>query len=548
MSRKKQRMEGKGALEIIEETTHLIRNLPAEILILYYAGSLPFVLGFLYFWADMSRNPFARNYNAESAFIVAVLFLWMKSWQTVFAVKLRTIISGEPEENWSLPKIGRMITQQALFQPTGLVVLPVSLIITIPFGWTYAFYQNITVLGGGKKTKMRSLYMDAVRNSAHFPGQNHLVLLILSLFWIFVFLNVVSILYLTPYILNSFFGVETIFHRAGWSMINSTFLAISWSITYLIVDPFVKGVYLLRTFYRESISSGVDLKADLKKLRISSRTLIVLILFTGISLNPINQVMAETIKASKKISNNEIFAGELDDSIDEIIKGREYQWRMPKIETKKEKTKGFLSSFIDEVMKTVSKWIEDLFNWLKDIFELLAPDKEYHKQERYKSFPIQYLIYLLLFIAISVLAIFGWRSLKKNRATALQPEEQITAPAPDISNENVSADELPANRWLEMGRDLMEKGNLRFALRAFYLASLSHLATQNMISIASFKSNREYENELRRKAHTLPDLVNAFSINVRTFEEIWYGMHDVTNEIVMTFEVNQNKIMVAGES
>ena len=51
----------KSALRIIEEAVHLLRTGPGLLLSVYYLGSVPFVLGLLYFWADMSRSPNANE-------------------------------------------------------------------------------------------------------------------------------------------------------------------------------------------------------------------------------------------------------------------------------------------------------------------------------------------------------------------------------------------------------------------------------------------------------------------------------------------------------
>ena len=92
----RQRQPGPGAIELIEEAIHLLRAAPAATLATYYLGTLPFILGLLYFWADMGRSPFAFEHQAEAALGVAALFLWMKFWQAVFAANLRARMVGEP--------------------------------------------------------------------------------------------------------------------------------------------------------------------------------------------------------------------------------------------------------------------------------------------------------------------------------------------------------------------------------------------------------------------------------------------------------------------
>src|SRR5689334_19884940 len=90
------RHPAKPAVELIEEAIHLIRGAPLSTVATYYLGTLPFVLGLLYFWTDMSRSPFAAKHLAEAAFGMAGLFIWMKFWQGVFACNLRARLTGDP--------------------------------------------------------------------------------------------------------------------------------------------------------------------------------------------------------------------------------------------------------------------------------------------------------------------------------------------------------------------------------------------------------------------------------------------------------------------
>ncbi len=264
MSRKKRRQSGKSAVGIIEEATHLLRILPASIFIGYYVGSLPFVAGFLYFWADMSRDAFAYRHAAEASFVVAVLFVWMKCLQAVFAEQLSTLISNGPSIGWSIKRVLRLIVIQTAVQPTGLLTLPVAALALVPLGWTYAFYQNVTVLGGRGTAGIGDVCRKSFRQAMLFQAQNHILLSILSLFGFFVFLNTVMVMFMTPHMLNTFFGIETVFTRAGLSMFNTTFFAAALVIVYVLVDPLMKAIYTLRCFYGESLHTGEDLLVELK--------------------------------------------------------------------------------------------------------------------------------------------------------------------------------------------------------------------------------------------------------------------------------------------
>src|SRR5437867_11736419 len=112
-------------LELIEQATHLLRLAPAGTLASYYIGVLPFLLGLLYFWSDMSRGAFAHRHAAEEALGVALLFLWMKTWQAVFAAHLRARLCGETSARWTFRRWLRVALLQTVVQPIGLfLVLP----------------------------------------------------------------------------------------------------------------------------------------------------------------------------------------------------------------------------------------------------------------------------------------------------------------------------------------------------------------------------------------------------------------------------------------
>ena len=139
-----------GGLELVEEATHVLRAAPAAALAAYYIGSLPFVLGVLYFWADMSRNPFARRHDIEEALGLTLLFLWMKFWQVVFVRQIHASRVREPAPAWSLARIWRIAVTQTMLQPWGLFLVPLALITVLPFPAVYAFFQNTTVLDYGE--------------------------------------------------------------------------------------------------------------------------------------------------------------------------------------------------------------------------------------------------------------------------------------------------------------------------------------------------------------------------------------------------------------
>jgi len=113
---------------------------------------------------------------------------------------------------------------------------------------------------------------------------------------------------------------------------------------------------------------------------------------------------------------------------------------------------------------------------------------------------------------------------------------------PDLNEENVTADQLPEDGWLALARGLMEQGELRLALRAFYLATLAHLGHRELIRLARHKSNLDYDRELERRARGNAGLLDAFDENLLLFERAWYGEHAVTPDTLTGFSQNIERI------
>jgi len=265
MSRRHLRRTGPGPLELIEEAVHLLRLAPWAVLGGYYLGSLPFVLGLLYFWTDMSRGSAAYKHCAPASFAVALLFLWMKTWQAIFARQLKEQIAGRSASVVALSGFVRTAINQTILQPSGLFLLPLSLLLLLPFGWLFAFYQSVNAFAAEDGAAAKHVFQRAARQAQLWPRQNHAMLGVLFFFGLVVFLDVAIGLATVPSLVKMLFGIENAFTRSPWGLLNSTFMATVGALTYLSLDPLVKAVYLLRCFYGESQHTGEDLRTELKQ-------------------------------------------------------------------------------------------------------------------------------------------------------------------------------------------------------------------------------------------------------------------------------------------
>ena len=560
MSRKHLRRKGPGPLELIEEAVHVLRLSPWSVLGGYYLGSLPFLLGLLYFWADMSRGSMAYEHCAPAAFAVSVLFLWMKTWQAVFARRLKAQITDRLAPAMTLSGFFRTALNQTILQPSGLFLLPLSLLIVLPSGWLYAFYQNVTAFGAEDGVAAKHVFQRAVRQAQLWPRQNHLLLGSLVLFGFVVFLDVAIGLATVPSLLKMLFGIETAFTRSLWGFLNSTFLATAGALAYLCLDPLIKAVYLLRCFYGESLHTGEDLRAELQLFAPGERagvTVLVLLILLS-SAGPTPAAAASIMPHSEvRLPNSEISPPELDRSIEEVLGRREFNWRLPREKPGGDHSdKGVFAAFMDGLIETLRswakaigsavkaavRWVADALDWLREmIFGKRARAQESGSAGTDWIASLQGLIFVLLVLAACAVAILFYRTWRR-RGARKEITTEAVAPVPDLADENVTASQLPEDDWLRLARELMGKGELRLALRALYLAGLAHLAQREMIRVAKFKSNRDYEQEVRRRARALPELQAAFAENVGIFDRAWYGLHEVTQEALQRFQINLEKI------
>ena len=544
--------KAESATDILEEAVHLLRMAPVELLLIYYLGSLPFVLGLFYFWGDMSRNAFASDYCSVASAGLAVLFIWMKCWQSVFTIKVYEKVSHAEISNWSAPVVLRMITIQTVIHATGFFVLPIALLITIPYPWVYAFYQNVLIQDYREKNSLKAIMSRTLKLNMPGQQQNYLLLLTLTLFQLFVLLNIGVAFYAVPFLAKKLFGFETMITMGGFSYLNSTYVIAVFGFTYLCIDPVVKTVYALRYFYAESEQTGADLTARLKRITLGRGQSFLLVLFVlpflltpGTAFGVDGKTIDENIIASDAYG---ISPEKLDNSIEEVLNRREFAWRMPRDDNDPPpEDSGLFGSFlkwlkpwVKSVFQTLERWIKSFWEWLEKIMPEFEPKDKDDKSG--SGFNPKFILLALLAVTTGILIFFLIKMLIARRSSG-ETEEILIQPVPDITDENIKADDMPSGHWLELAQTLVEKGEFRLAVRALYLGTLSKLSENSLITVARHKSNREYEQELVRRAHDKKEMLLTFGDTVGFFDRVWYGEHIVSRDDVDYFSENQMRII-----
>ena len=541
-----QRGHHKSAILIVEEALHLLRSSPIRLLTSFYLGSIPFVLGLLYFWADMSRSAKAHEYSSVAALGLAILFVWMKYWHFVFASRVRSLLAGNAEYTWSMSRVASIVATQTLIHSTRFIIMPIAALMVVPFGFCYAFFQNASAHVNADARSIKATITWAWRQAKLWPRQNHLLI---GIFWIFgfvIFLNVSFASFVIPQLLKTLFGIEFKFTLSGTHVIlNPIFWVSMLAITYLFLDPFVKTAYVLRCFYGTSLESGEDLKTQLNDFinlaKVAAAGLLFIILFC----------IPPTVGAEPQ---SHISPKELDHSIEDVMNRREFAWRMPRdsLQNEEQESKGPIASAVDWIfdllvkgVKTLKIWITKFYEWLEGL--LPEADKTQKSSDADWKTPVRLILIVLLILLVTSLTFVFMRIWKKRRTGPSKNPVARALKRPDLADETIKADDLPVNRWLALAKEMIENGDLRLAMRALYLATLAQLGEKDMITIELHKSNRDYEKELKRRAHEKKEMLAIFSKSLTTFERVWYGMYKITPSDVDNFTTNQKRLLAFAE-
>jgi len=542
-----------NGLILAEQAIFLLRRQGAPALFAYYIGTLPFVLGLLFFWSDMSRNPFARWYCGPAAAGLALLFVWMKLWQVRFGWHLGAVLQAESPSPWTLGQWVAVAARQAGLQATGWIVLPLAGLIMLPMGWAYAFYQNLTVMDGPQQKNLNTLIAGAKDQAALLPGQNHLMLTVMTLFGLVVLANTLLLLVLTPHLLQRLLGIETVFTLSGSHLLNTTFLAVAVSLTYLCVDPIVKTAYVLRCHFGRARRTGEDIRSSLGRYAAAvvaiAAALLVFAPATAIAGQPPAPSAAGPGLSTTPSPTDPGHARRLDRAIDKVLQQRHFAWRLsreaaaekPEMNPWLERTITWLVDGLSAVFRTVGCWIGRLWEWLTG----WLPETGTPADQPAGTWHSRVKIGLFLVGGALLAVILGWllRRLVQQRRSRKRHKPPAAVRPIDLTDESITARDLPADRWLSLAAEMLARDHLRRALRALYLAVLAMLADHGQLVIARHKTNRDYAAELSRRQRNTPELLALFDNCRQAYDRVWYGMHAVSAEQVTRFKSNQERIM-----
>lgn len=538
----------------------LLRRLPMSAWSVYALGTAPWMAGWLWWVNDMAHHPQAMDRAFRAAGLLTLLWLWGRMGQALFATELRSAVAGTPTQssrNRSSPRLVKLIVTQGVGQAIGLFLLPLSLLLVAPFPWVWSYFQHFTCLADRTEPGLRDTFRHSLTQTLRWPGQLPWITLGTAVGGILVAINVASAFLIVPFLLKTLLGIDTAFSLHAGALVSPTFLTLTLALTYWLLNPWIKAVFVLRTYDGVTESTGEDLRhvfrpASQPLPSTFSISLTLLIFFSSLipsipqtqaPSTPPTETRSPEITAPANHLHPQLPAvhtltpttlgdrrTSLDQSLDEVLARPEFAWRLPPPEEFSERPEGPWYDWresLREQLLALGRQIRDLWDrlwlWFKDLFQPQppAPGSSWDLLAWFSPSVLWTLLILGLLVGLA-----GWWWWRRTQGpTHPAPVQLAVAVTPDLTDESIGADHLPADRWDQLAEELWQRGEFRLALRAWYLSALAQLAAQGRIQLARGKSNEEYHRELRRRLLTHTGPVAAFADLIQTFEKVWYGSH-----------------------
>jgi hypothetical protein len=505
---------------VFDDAVRLLRQAPLDTLVCHWVGGAPLALALLLFRNQVTRPHVPASTIAESACALTVLLLWMNCWRSVFAGRLRRQLSGAADSLWTPHRVYRLIAVQAWFGSTKLFVLPLSTLILFTAADTVAFYRIVAVLADRGDLDPWELRSRSRQIAASARRENWTILPILLFLQLLVAINLTLALAALPQLFRILTGIETAFSRSGIVFVaNPLFPFLVLAVSWLALDPFVQAVYCVRCFRAESVETGEDVRAGLRRIRAAAAILLLIGLFlTGVP------------------GRAAVSPQQLDQAIQQAVQSHDYDWRLPADRAASSKNESWIVDATDRSIASLQRagrsLRKALGGWVKWLLRQFggAPEPAAGAPP---ATALHWSVYLLIGLVTAAALWVVWQKRRARHAKAAP--DLVPAMAVPLDHEDLTPDRLPEEQWLEMAARCLAEQNFRLALRAFYLANLAWLGRTQWVTIHAGKTNHEYELELRRKARAFPEARGLFGANIAAFERAWYGLHAVAGEDVDAF-------------
>lgn len=531
-------------ISLLEDGVALLRTAGLAAVAMYLIGTVPLVMSLLAMWGLFARTRATGTDLASCSLAIALSLIWAKCWKNRSAAMLLEELGDRDDAPWTLFRRTRFAGTQAMGAAVTTPLMLVSIALVLPLIWVWPFCHYLTILLDGRRTFHQAWRQAWRRSCTHAVTNAGWVLFVVPFMGLILLVNLIVIGAFLPVLVEMLLAMDTPLSRwKGWSS-SPTWLGICLVLCWLAIDGTLHSGLTIHTFRDQARASGVDLLAAVR--RFGAKAAMLVLAVAGAAM-----VAVPAPALAQQVGGGGVEPGQVDDAIEDVFRQRKYGWRKQRSAESDATFLDDLNEWMEEQKQAIAQWWEEVFG--SDEEEPAEPDVEYGGDRNGTQPPsgeglislIQWLTVILLVAAIGAAA---WVVVKRMRD---KPVEAAGTPAlaaadePDVSDETVTADQLPEDDWLALARRLEEEGKPRLALRALFLSDLAHLARRDLLDLAKHKSNRDYLRELQRRSRYEPSRPAAMERNTRLFERCWYGRHAATPELLTEFRGNQREVRTA---
>jgi hypothetical protein len=179
--------------------------------------------------------------------------------------------------------------------------------------------------------------------------------------------------------------------------------------------------------------------------------------------------------------------------------------------------------------------LEDFIRWLQSLFPKprgVAPGR--------LDWVVFIVEVIVIGLAAAVLLYVGFTLLRRFRRIR-RPKARKKKEARIVLGERLEP-EATSTDLLSQAEALVRNGDIRGAIRKAYIALLVELGDRKLISLAQYKTNRDYLNSVR----SLPPLHSTMRGLTDSFERHWYGLENATPDDWQDFRAGYLAALQAG--
>lgn len=183
----------------------------------------------------------------------------------------------------------------------------------------------------------------------------------------------------------------------------------------------------------------------------------------------------------------------------------------------------------------LTRLIEDFFRWVRSLF----PQASDVDPERASviSFIVRIIVVLMALALIAYVAMILLKRFKVERKTKVKKKKEPRI----VLGERLQPDDT-ATDLLAEAEALARRGELRAAIRKGYIALLVELGDRKLISLAQYKTNRDY----LRSVSSRPQLHLRLKGLTDSFERHWYGFAQATPGDWQDFRAGYREALQSG--